>query len=144
MQSWSGSLERLGCALALFAVSACGDEKAPSPGVGTGSMNLPEGHDAGATRDAGALHDAGAELACEAVDPSECPDPSLDYASVEPIFQARCVTCHNGKTEQWPLTTYQNIADWYDAVRTLVLDCAMPPPESGLTISTEERNRILA
>ena len=101
-------------------------------------MDLPQGDDAGATEDAGAA------VACEAMTPSECPDPALNYASVAPIFQARCVSCHDGKMEQWPLDSYQNVADWFDAVRSLVQECEMPPPESGVTMTTEERNLILA
>ena len=33
----------------------------------------------------------------------------------------------------WPLLQYSHVADWYDVVRAMLLDCSMPPPDAGVT-----------
>ena len=75
--------------------------------------------------------------------PSVCPNPMPRYADVKPIFDQRCVIGHSGKTELWPLTTYQHVASWYDNVRDDIRTCAMPPPESESLIAVEDRLAIL-
>lgn len=65
------------------------------------------------------------------------------YADVQPIFERRCVVCHSGRSKEWPLTSYQDVADWSEFVRDEVQRCAMPPPGSGVPITTEERAAIL-
>lgn len=75
--------------------------------------------------------------------PTRCPDPMPRYADVKPIIDQRCVVCHSGQTELWPLTTYQHVASWYDTVRDDVRTCAMPPPDSGSAITDAERLAIL-
>jgi uncharacterized membrane protein len=81
---------------------------------------------------------------CTVTAPTTCPFPVPRYADVQPIFQQRCVTCHSGQTERWPLTMYQHVADWYDVVRDQVLTCMMPPPDSGIPMTNQERVAILA
>jgi hypothetical protein len=89
--------------------------------------------------------DPPAAVECVVVAPTECTDPELRYADVQPIFQQRCVEgCHNGMPNgPWPLTDYDHIADWWDVVRDEVKSCAMPPPDSGRTMTNEERDAIL-
>lgn len=71
------------------------------------------------------------------------------YADVEPIFQERCVACHMGEgqselcPECWALTDYSHIASWSQEIKTAMLACEMPPPESGMTMSNAERMKIL-
>jgi hypothetical protein len=77
------------------------------------------------------------------VAPTSCPDPTLSYETVEPIISARCVPCHDGRGEQWALTEYGDVADWYDSIRTMLLDCTMPPQDSGVAMPKSEREHIL-
>jgi uncharacterized membrane protein len=82
---------------------------------------------------------------CDATAPTECPTPIPTYADVQPIIERRCVTCHSDtSTGPWPLTTYQDVADWYDVVRDEVLRCTMPPPDSAEPLTSAESQAILA
>ena len=83
------------------------------------------------------------EAPCEVTAPAECPTPPVTWADVEPVFQARCVSCHDGTGEEWPMLEYGHVAAWYDEIRTEILACDMPPPEECIDISGEERDRIL-
>lgn len=96
-----------------------------------------------AAQDAGSATDAAAPFSCMVTPPTTCPDPMPRYADVQPIIQQRCVVCHSGLTERWPLTMYQDLADWYDTIRDDVLSCTMPPPEAAIPITTQERLAIL-
>ncbi|MEO6603240.1 MAG: hypothetical protein ABIQ16_25370 [Polyangiaceae bacterium] len=87
-------------------------------------------------------HSPIAECMVEA--PTSCPDPATTYADVVDIFTSKCVSCHYGAAGgPWPLTNYDDVADWKDTVRDDVLDCSMPPPDSGVTLSSGERSAIL-
>jgi len=82
---------------------------------------------------------------CAVVAPTECEDPALGYADVAPIFEARCVSCHDGQQgSHWPLNSYGHVATWRDTVRAALLSCRMPPVESGLDIPKDESERVLA
>jgi hypothetical protein len=95
------------------------------------------------TTDAGAVADAGA-LICTVQPPTLCPDPPPHYADVQPIFQSRCVDCHNGMPGgPWPLLQYSHVADWQDVVRAHLLACTMPPPDAGVPMTDDERTAIL-
>lgn len=84
------------------------------------------------------------EEACSVTAPSECPSPAVTFKDVEPIFTTTCASCHTGIGEApWALKDYQDVADWQELVRADILDCSMPPPDSGVHISNEERLRIL-
>lgn len=99
--------------------------------------------------DAGIAADAGGDsgvpaVSCDVELPRACAEPAPTYADVSAIFEARCVICHAGMAGgPWPLTSYGHIADWQDDVRTHVARCTMPPPDSGVAISDEERAEIL-
>jgi hypothetical protein len=80
---------------------------------------------------------------CKARAPASCPDPAPRYADVQPIFAQRCVGCHNGTGEFWPLTSYQHVTMWYAEIRGHMLACSMPPPDSGMTMPIAERELIL-
>jgi hypothetical protein len=75
-----------------------------------------------------------------------CPSPPTTFTSVAPIFGERCATpCHSGAPNgPWPLATYEHIFEWRDQIKARLLECAMPPPESGITITNDERRAILA
>ncbi len=70
---------------------------------------------------------AGAALSCAVEAPSACPDPAPHFADDGP----------------WPLTTYQDIADWHDIVKNSILSCSMPPEDAGVRMTNEERLAIL-
>ena len=80
---------------------------------------------------------------CKVSAPTTCPQPALRYSDVQPIFQQRCVGCHSGLTEQWPLTDYPHVASWYDIIPAQLLSCTMPPPDAGVPITNAERMKIL-
>lgn len=81
---------------------------------------------------------------CDVVAPTACPDPMPRYADVEPIFQQRCLSCHDGKGKEWPLVDYAHIASWFREIQAAMLQCKMPPLDSGVTMPVEEREAILA
>jgi hypothetical protein len=84
--------------------------------------------------------------ACGGLQAPSCPSPPTTFANVAPIFGERCATpCHSGAPNgPWPLTTYPHVFEWRDLIKARLLECAMPPPGSGVTISAEERLAILA
>jgi len=89
----------------------------------------------------------GGAASCGVVGPTECPNPTLRYADVATIVDQRCTgPCHSGLFAEgpWPLTDYQQVADWADVVRSELLSCAMPPADSGVTMPLEERLALLA
>ncbi|HEX2659890.1 MAG TPA: c-type cytochrome [Polyangia bacterium] len=91
--------------------------------------------------------DTGMEpLTCTAVAPRACAvEPPPRYAEIASIVQARCVSCHDGADPlgPWPLTTYDDVADWNDTIRDELVACTMPPADSGMTIPDEERQALL-
>lgn len=105
-----------------------------SPGV--------DGIDAGTDpADGAAQNDA---FVCQVIPPTACPQPALRYPDIAPIVQERCVPCHYGMVDgPWPLLTYNHLADWYDVTAVFVGNCAMPPPDAGVPITTEERAALL-
>lgn len=83
-------------------------------------------------------------IVCTVSAPLECPEPALGYSDVAPIFEKRCASCHSGMPgAPWSLRDYEHVADWQDVVRGEVLHCRMPPPDSGMVISDDERLAIL-
>lgn len=88
---------------------------------------------------------AGPVAECSVKVPTACPEPAVRYADVEPLIASKCVSCHYGALGgPWPLTTYDDAADWKDTIRDDVLDCSMPPPDSGVTLSDDERLSLLS
>ena len=69
------------------------------------------------------------------------------YATVKPILDRACVPCHFSDDvdagSNWPLTTYSDIQAWDDTIRLDILDCSMPPPGSGFTMTDKERARVM-
>jgi len=80
------------------------------------------------------------EFVCNATPATECPTPAPTYADVKPILERQCENCHSDtSTGPWPLTTYQDVVDWYDLVREDVLRCSMPPRDSPPLTRAESR-----
>jgi len=77
--------------------------------------------------------------------PTACPSPPPRYADVKPIFEGRCTVCHAGaEGVSWPLNTYAHVATWRDTIRGALLQCTMPPPDSGMQIPEEESLLVLS
>ena len=104
-------------AVGLLVLGACGGTEASGPGA-TGEV-------------------------CAPTAPTECSDPELRYEDVSPIFERRCASCHSPPSGPWPLETYEHVADWAPVVRDELLRCSMPPRDSGVTMTPEERDQIL-
>ena len=83
-------------------------------------------------------------LACNPVAPSSCPSPAPSYSQVATIVKARCSSCHAEGQVQWPLSDYDDLADWHDQVKAMMQTCTMPPPDAGIEMPVEERELILA
>ena len=94
----------------------------------------------------GEAHDDPAKQAvCAPIAPTACPDPAPQYADVAPIFEQRCSSCHNDMPGgEWPLDTYEHVVDWGSVVRDELLRCSMPPADSGVSMTSDERQQILA
>lgn len=129
--------------LVLVSCAACASSEAPAP----------QSHDA-STLQGDAEQDASLEMnsdaspggpaeGCPFSPPTVCPDPKPTYADVQPIFERRCTACHDGMQGQWPLTSYQHVADWFGEIRSQLIACTMPPVDSGLTMPVAERLEIL-
>lgn len=78
-----------------------------------------------------------ATISCGVIASTACPDPVPRYADVQPIIEQLCVIFHSGNAPQWPLTTYQNVTDWYDEGRYFVQSCTRPPPAANTPITPE-------
>jgi hypothetical protein len=94
-----------------------------------------------------AVADGGlSSLTCTAVAPTACTvEPPPRYGQIADLVRERCVPCHDGVDPEgpWPLTSYDDVADWHDVIRDEVVACRMPPVDGGVTISDEERQALL-
>jgi len=89
---------------------------------------------------------AGGPPACGVVGPTACPSPAPRYADVAAIVDQRCAgPCHSGVLADgpWPLTDYDHVADWADVIRGELLGCSMPPADSDVMMTLEERLAVL-
>jgi hypothetical protein len=93
----------------------------------------------------GVANSDGGALTCNVDAPTSCPADGPTWETVAPIVGARCAApCHYGQIDgPWPLYTYQQVVDWYDVVRSDLLNCTMPPPDSGVPMTDDERHTIL-
>ena len=81
---------------------------------------------------------------CSVTAPTACVEPAPVYSDVAPIFARRCTSCHDGTVDgPWPLTSYEHISGWWDVIRDEVRTCAMPPRDSGVIMTNEERAQML-
>jgi hypothetical protein len=97
-----------------------------------------------AARDAGSAQDSGpVETKCEVTPPTACPEPPVYYEDITPILKERCHSCHDGKGEQWPLTTYGHVTGWTNEIRAAMVSCDMPPADAGIVMPADEREKIL-
>lgn len=141
----------VGLLLVLFGPLACDGE--PAPAIDT----TPDATDDAPADVTAETHDASFEDSaevetgetvapppCLTTAPTSCPDPAPSWPDVEPIIAERCLGCHYGKLGgPWPLTSYDHVSDWRDTIRSVMLDCSMPPPEEHSAMTTAERMQLL-
>jgi hypothetical protein len=110
-----------------------------------GSQVPPDVMLADATADRGDASDAARDAtpACRVDAPIACPTPAPRYGDVAPILQRRCLTCHDGKGAEWPLTSYGHVSDWRAEIRSELLRCSMPPLDAGGPMPEEESRAVL-
>jgi len=102
--------------------------------------------DASADGDSDAGSDAG-ELACAPPASHVCPSPPPSFANdILPIVVQRCDGCHdpNAPSGPWPFQGYDDVAGWATLIQPDLMDCTMPPPDSGVTLPAAERFLILS
>lgn len=133
--------------LGLTVTGACSsDTDPPAPDSSAAPKRDAGSVDAGVA-DSGSDAGEGGEkpaVSCDVEAPRACVEPKPVYDDVAPIFQERCVLCHNGAAGgPWPLTSYGHVADWQIEIRDQVSKCTMPPADAGIAITTEERAKIL-
>lgn len=131
-------------AFVLLLALGCGNTTGALPDTGAVSDG---GFEAGPVEDDASVEDApvvDVEVCMAQTPPESCPDPAPTYGDVAPIVQRRCSMCHGVGDKTWPLDTYHRLADWYDIVQSMLLDCTMPPLDGGVTMTADERATILA
>jgi hypothetical protein len=121
---------------------ACSAEKMPPEEMDAAVLDDSGTADGGIEDGGGGFADA-APIVCDVVAPNTCPTPPVTYGDIQPIIRDRCLSCHDGSGEEWPLSTYTHAADWYDEIRSMMLSCTMPPPTSNIPMSTAEREQLL-
>jgi len=117
-----------------------GSRRQPDADASTDRQSDPLLDDAGNLADASVLPNA-----CKVTAPSACTKPSPRFADVQPIFETRCGTCHSvGNPDgNWPLNSYEHVADWNLEIRDQISRCTMPPPVARVPITRAEREKIL-
>lgn len=70
------------------------------------------------------------ENTCPSDLPATCPDASLRYSDVEPLFATYCVRCHSagGQAQSRPLATYEDVFAQRSAALNQLYSCKMPLP----------------
>lgn len=116
------------------ALAACDSNDGSGAGSGGGAGDSGDGDGDGAD--------------CDLTAPTACPSDMPTYADVEPIFAERCVVCHAGPSGEmcptcWSLERHVDIKHWTMQIRNQMLQCAMPPVTSGMTMPDAERMKIL-
>jgi hypothetical protein len=92
---------------------------------------------------AGASGDGDGDMECNVTPPTRCENDTR-WADVEPIFQERCGSCHQGLAGgPWGLTTYAEASTWPDHINDAMRNCSMPPPDAGIEMPVEEREKLL-
>jgi uncharacterized membrane protein len=84
---------------------------------------------------------------CPGVTQKACPDSVPSYASdIAPIIEARCEHCHAPDNDQglWLLSDQESVNEWSDTILRQIRSCSQPPPDSGYSLSAEERQMLEA
>jgi cytochrome c5 len=96
--------------------------------------------------DDGAMARPAVPSACPAPRSTVCPADAPSFATtVVPILDAACNGCHDAALPDapWPLHDYGDVQAWRDLITPDLLDCSMPPPDSGTTLSEVDRQQLL-
>jgi hypothetical protein len=85
---------------------------------------------------------------CESTLPSTCPSPTPSWSGQVAAIVARvCGQCHaDGGVEQYAFdfSTYQGVFANRSSILSQVYTCAMPPSDGGVTLSSGDRDVLLA
>lgn len=76
-----------------------------------------------------------------------CASPAPSFAAdISPILERSCDTCHSMDNTDgiWPLHEYVDVAAWSDLIISDLLDCSMPPPDSGTSFPESDRQKLFA
>jgi hypothetical protein len=89
------------------------------------------------------VNDAGA---CPRDLPDACTDAPSYSATLGRIIQTECAPCHYaGSTiAKFDFSTYAGVSTNAGAFLGQLYSCHMPPPDSGLSVSLNEREELLA
>jgi hypothetical protein len=147
-----GSSKAGGPADSAAAVDGSPDTDAALPPENGSDDGSDDGSDVGSDdgdSDAGPVDsavDQPAGVACPPPLATVCPDPPPSFAAtIVPILDASCNTCHdpNVPGAPWPLHDYGDVLAWRGVIIPVLLDCSMPPEDSGVSISEVDRQQIL-
>jgi hypothetical protein len=122
------------------------DEAAQEPaeaGEPADGASSEDDEDAAPPPDAGPVDAGPIEPACEVTLPTSCPTPPVYYEDIAPIIMNRCLSCHDGKGEQWALTSYSHVTAWHNEIGGAMATCSMPPSDAGIDMPAAEREQIL-
>lgn len=78
--------------------------------------------------------------------PATCVMPAPSWSKdINPIFVRACVSCHgpDGGQQNKPFTTWFEVAARRSMVLSQVYGCRMPEPDSGITLTSDERATLL-
>ena len=110
----------------------------------------PKGSDADGPDDPSATSPASSvagEASCTAVLPSGCSVAPSYAATIEPLVQRACATCHGpgGVASDRDLTTYANVARLEITELIQIYACQMPPADAGADamLSSDERQEMM-
>lgn len=139
LRGWGLAALLLGCGL---------DKPLAFPGVDGGAA-LDANGEVSAELDAGDDATGPGTMAATCPPPlsTVCAEPSPSFANdVVPILDARCNSCHDATIPDapWPLHDRQDVLDWKGIVVDSLLNCTMPPADSGSTLPENERQRLFA
>jgi hypothetical protein len=83
--------------------------------------------------------------ACEALDAAPpCVTPMPSFANdIFPMLNRDCNgACHIAGGVAWPLTDYQDVADWSLLIQIQIASCEMPPTDAG-SLPSADRDALL-
>ena len=113
-------------------------------GRGDGSALGGAGDGGGASALGGA---GGATIACTPPASTICAQPAPSFAAgSSPVVDRSCNTCHADDNPDgiWPLHAWADVAAWQQLIISDLVNCTMPPPDSGTPFSESERQQLFA
>lgn len=120
----------------------------PVPGGGAdGSLGGQGGYSGTAGAGGGAAGGGGAMVSCPPPASTVCVQPAPSFAAtITPILDRSCNTCHSDGNPDgvWPLQAWADVAAWSDLIIPDLVNCTMPPPDSGTSFPESDRQLFFA